>query len=275
MRGPTVTDEEKDLTGLDVFATPFPPEKPDVTPRSASMHQLPQNHQTTPPITPRSENQAHPHRTYNLNEVAIRWSTTRYRVEQQISAGMNMKKLPNGRWSITEYDLLAWEKRIARKKKITLAISLVIILLAVLAIAIVWMRFLNPSESGSLSPSSTPPQSLTETTTQSPGLPASNPYYSLDTEYIFPDSASRLISRQEIESLNEVECMIARNEIAARHGRSFIDSNLQEYFDSKPWYHSELSPEEYDENTETLLNETEHANSALIRNVEDEKGYNQ
>ena len=39
--------------------------------------------------------------------------------------------------------------------------------------------------------------------------------------------------------------MIARNEIYARHGRKFNDSELQAYFNSKSWYKGTVNPEDF------------------------------
>ena len=44
-------------------------------------------------------------------------------------------------------------------------------------------------------------------------------------------SDSRYIDRNDLSGFSAEDCRIARNEIYARHGRKFLDSSLQEYFD--------------------------------------------
>lgn len=55
-------------------------------------------------------------------------------------------------------------------------------------------------------------------------------------DYIFPESDSGYISKDAAEELNDSELRIAINEIYARHGYHFKSEDLQDYFDSKPWY---------------------------------------
>ncbi len=54
--------------------------------------------------------------------------------------------------------------------------------------------------------------------------------------YILPTSSSQYLTETDLEGLSSYELRIARNEIYARHGRTFQDSELQAYFDSQPWY---------------------------------------
>ena len=75
--------------------------------------------------------------------------------------------------------------------------------------------------------------------------------------------------------LSEWEVRIARNEIMARHGRRFNDQSLQDYFDSCSWYYGTLSPDEFDKNYDSNLNEYEKKNATTIKEYEKEQGYNQ
>lgn len=54
--------------------------------------------------------------------------------------------------------------------------------------------------------------------------------------YIIADSDTRRITNEDLKRLSKEECRLARNEIYARHGRRFHDSQLQEYFDAQSWY---------------------------------------
>lgn len=89
-------------------------------------------------------------------------------------------------------------------------------------------------------------------------------------DYILPNSSTMYLSRSDIEHLNQEQLRIARNEIFARHGRSFTDEVLQQYFDSKDWYSSTVGPDEFDAD---VLNDCERANVTLIQSYEEEMGY--
>ena len=92
-----------------------------------------------------------------------------------------------------------------------------------------------------------------------------------NTDYIFPDSNQRYLTREEILALNDWERFIARNEIFARHGRGFNNPELTEYFNSKSWYVRIYSANEYDA-LPNQLNQYEDRNAALILSIEKELG---
>ena len=95
------------------------------------------------------------------------------------------------------------------------------------------------------------------------------------SEYILPNSDSEYISESDLYGLSEWEVRIARNEIMARHGRRFKDQSLQDYFDSCSWYYGSMSPEEFDKNYESNLNQYEKKNATTIKEYEKKQGYNQ
>ncbi len=66
------------------------------------------------------------------------------------------------------------------------------------------------------------------------------------------------------------ECKLARNELYARHGRRFDDADLQNYFNSKSWYHGVIAPEDFSEN---VFYDYEIKNRDLIVQYENKKGY--
>ena len=82
-------------------------------------------------------------------------------------------------------------------------------------------------------------------------------------DYVLPESDTRTYSKSEIEDLSDYELYIARNEIFARHGRIFQNDDLQDYFESKSWYHGTSSA-----SNNITLNADELANAATIREVE-------
>ena len=89
-----------------------------------------------------------------------------------------------------------------------------------------------------------------------------------DSEYIFPESNTRLLSRAEVEARTKEELRLARNEIFARHGMIF-GGDLEEYFSSKSWYRGTVSSEEFYDKVEMSL--TEEENIILIQEVESAK----
>ena len=88
---------------------------------------------------------------------------------------------------------------------------------------------------------------------------------SSDSEYIIPDSNSRYLTKDDLTSLSSYELMLARNEIYARRGRKFDDTQLQNYFNSCSWYKGTISPADFNAN---VFNSYEKANIDLIVNYE-------
>lgn len=84
--------------------------------------------------------------------------------------------------------------------------------------------------------------------------------------FILPDSDTHLYSTSELEGLSDWELSIARNEIYARHGRTFQNEDLQGYFEAQDWYTPLYDPEEFD--AEVELSSTEIANAETIRALE-------
>ena len=83
------------------------------------------------------------------------------------------------------------------------------------------------------------------------------------TGEILPDSDTRLLTEEDLESLGRHELFIARNEIYARHGRPFRSPDLQRHFSRFDWYR----PRE----GEVALSPTEQANVRLIWEEEQER----
>lgn len=88
------------------------------------------------------------------------------------------------------------------------------------------------------------------------------------SDWILPDSGLRYYSEAELSGLTKTQLRIARNEIYARHGRTFSDPLLQGYFNSKPWYRGMYSPTNFDNMMEGLLNDFEQRNIAVIQKLE-------
>ena len=80
------------------------------------------------------------------------------------------------------------------------------------------------------------------------------------SDFIFPDSDSRLLASNELRGLSKDDLRIARNEIFARRGRYFSSSDLTARFSRFAWYR----PQTWD----PPLNNIERANVALIERIE-------
>ena len=86
--------------------------------------------------------------------------------------------------------------------------------------------------------------------------------------YVLPESSSRTYSNAELEEMSDYELYLARNEVFARHGRIFKNSDLQEYFGSKSWYDPRYTPEEF---SESVLNANEKANIERMAKIEQDR----
>ena len=85
---------------------------------------------------------------------------------------------------------------------------------------------------------------------------------SFTSDYVLPQSSSVLLSPNDLSGLTKAQMDIARNEIFARHGRTFKKADLQNYFNSKSWYHVNNN---YNYSNERLnVSETEWANAELL-----------
>lgn len=96
-------------------------------------------------------------------------------------------------------------------------------------------------------------------------------YVKNDSSYIIPDSSIRYISYADVEGLSKKSLEVARNEIYARHGRRFKNTDLQEYFNSKTWYVGTIAPDDF---SESLLSTIEKTNIQTLLSYEDHYGSN-
>lgn len=88
------------------------------------------------------------------------------------------------------------------------------------------------------------------------------------SEYIFPNSSTVRLTRDDLQGLSKEQLRLARNEIYARYGVKFGPEDLQEYFGSKSWYIPKMTFDEFDENV--TISDVEGANITLIVNMEAE-----
>ncbi len=95
-------------------------------------------------------------------------------------------------------------------------------------------------------------------------------YDEYTNDYIFSDSSSRRLTRDDLTGLSKEELRLARNEIFARHGRLFRDEALNRYFSSKSWYNGTAYEEDFDEGVFSSL---EWDNLDLLNAYDKEMGY--
>lgn len=89
---------------------------------------------------------------------------------------------------------------------------------------------------------------------------------SSNSSYIFADSDRRYLSQSEVNVLTLQAICYAKNEIYARHGRTFESQELTDYFSSKSWYCGTVLPEEF---SPAVFNGYETANIDLLASTEE------
>ena len=92
----------------------------------------------------------------------------------------------------------------------------------------------------------------------------------VNSEFILPDSSVRVLDKSELAGFSAEQCRLARNEIYAKHGRMFDDAGLQNYFNSRSWYHGTIPAKQFNDN---MLSDIEIQNRNLIIAFEKEMGY--
>lgn len=113
----------------------------------------------------------------------------------------------------------------------------------------------------------TEPVSTEEQTVQPATMPST---VAINNEFILPDSSVRVLDKSELAGFSAEQCRLARNEIYAKHGRMFDDAGLQNYFNSRSWYHGTIPAKQFNDN---MLSDIEIQNRNLIIAFEKEMGY--
>jgi hypothetical protein len=89
-------------------------------------------------------------------------------------------------------------------------------------------------------------------------------------EYILPFSATRIVNVEDLAGLSPWELKVARNEIYARHGRTFVHQDLSCYFAKQSWYQTDANYSDKNlskievANATTILNFEKSTNSPLV-----------
>ena len=83
--------------------------------------------------------------------------------------------------------------------------------------------------------------------------------------YILPQSSTCQLSNADLCGLSAWELCLARNEIYARHGYSFVRDDLRRYFSAQSWYCPRYPEGRFDD---SVLSYVEDCNIALIYEYE-------
>ena len=85
--------------------------------------------------------------------------------------------------------------------------------------------------------------------------------------YLLPGSDQEYVTPEDLADMDQERLQLARNEIYARHGRRFQTAEIQEYFDSMPWYEGRIEPEDFQEE---MLTPLEQINVSYLKSWEEE-----
>ncbi len=90
---------------------------------------------------------------------------------------------------------------------------------------------------------------------------------SMGDYFVFPDSDKRYLTEEDVHEMDASYVRLGLNEIYARHGRKFNDTELQNYFSSQAWYTPEYTPDEFSAIEGSVFNEYEKANVEFLANL--------
>lgn len=99
---------------------------------------------------------------------------------------------------------------------------------------------------------------------------SSNSETKSDDSYFFPNSLDELLSESQLYGMSARELTLARNEIFARYGYTFKRQDLQEYFNTKSWYHAD--PNVNPDTISSIVGKTAMKNMVMIREYQKRTG---
>lgn len=89
---------------------------------------------------------------------------------------------------------------------------------------------------------------------------------SSSSDYVIPNSGTKVLTNDDIKGLSKEQLAIARNEIYARHGRKFQMAEYKNYFSQKSWYKE--NPNYNYSNENSNLNDIETKNVVFLLSAE-------
>ena len=81
------------------------------------------------------------------------------------------------------------------------------------------------------------------------------------------NSDRRYLTADDVYEVDGGAVRFGLNEIYARHGRKFNDPELQNYFNSQPWYTPVYTPDEFNAIENSVFNEYEKANVKFLADL--------
>lgn len=91
--------------------------------------------------------------------------------------------------------------------------------------------------------------------------------------YILPNSSRQYLSESDLSNLTLKGLCYAKNEVYARYGRKFKSKELQEYFNSQPWYVGLYEPSDAtDAKIVGMMNDCERHNKDILYKAESRLG---
>jgi len=223
---------------------------------------------------------------------------------RKTASAKNVKASSSPKKSSSSYD---WDDDEDTGSRAPLIIALIVAIIAIALIVVLFLRsgsfnLFNRNGSGNpaapkttseateslVFPTETPTPTATPTPTPKPTAtptpsatptptPTATPTPEPVNDDILKDSADRALTEADLTNLSEEQIRIARNEIFARHGYTFTNEELQNYFSAKSWY---TPNPEFNASTEDLydkmgLSETEISNIHFIEDYEKAHGLNE
>lgn len=94
-----------------------------------------------------------------------------------------------------------------------------------------------------------------------------------DDQYYYPELSERVFTEEEFNDFNKTDLSIARNELFAKHGRSFADPFFKQVFAVKSWYEPTISAAEFDGRRTEILTDIEEKNVQTIIACESARGF--
>ncbi len=164
-----------------------------------------------------------------------------------------------------DYAQLADMMRPYGKEKIKSRNVIIIAVAAAVILAIVIVAVASCHKKDAKKEQKDPKPQVTDTAPQDEDEEGASSDAADPSEYVIPDSDTRLLTRQELEILSKEDLRLARNEIFARHGVTF-SGDLGAYFSSKSWYHPTVSLDDFYNGSG--FSSIEEANVSLILSVE-------
>ena len=126
----------------------------------------------------------------------------------------------------------------------------------------------QPAETPGSTTNPQPAETPSNPTNPQPSEQPETPNSSATAVYLLP-SDTRTITEADLEGMTQEQVALARNEIYARHGRTFRNEDYNNYFRAQRWY----TPDPIYSDETVNLSELEKSNAEFILSYEKSKGW--